>query len=66
MVFLENHTIAPKHVENDGRLHVDRPKVKGFTPYLVGMLKTMIAIVGHHWRVNNCIFTCARTLDMKN
>ena len=43
--------LAPKHVENDGRSHVDRPKVMGFTPYLAGMLKTMIAIGGHHWRL---------------
>ena len=41
--------LAPKHVENDGRSHVDRPKVMGFTPYLAGMLKTMIALGGHHW-----------------
>lgn len=41
--------LAPKHVENDGRSHVDRPKVMGFAPYLAEMLKTMIAIGGHHW-----------------
>ena len=50
--------LAPKHVENDGGSHVDRPKVAGFTPYLAGMLKTMIAI-GGHLGVNSCIFTCA-------
>ncbi len=42
--FFENNVLGPKHVENDGRSHVDRPKVVGFTPYLAGMLKTMIAI----------------------
>ena len=52
MVFLKTthfSVLAPKHVENDGRSHVERPKVMGFTPYLAGMLKTMIAIGGHHW-----------------
>ena len=52
MVFLKTthfSVLAPKHVENDGLSHVDRPKVMGFTPYLAGMLKTIIAIGGHHW-----------------
>ena len=44
LIFWEYLVLAPKHVENDGRSRVDRPKVAGFTPYLAGMLKAMIAI----------------------
>ena len=44
---------------------VTRPKVVGFTPNLAEILKTMIAILGKSFRVNNCRSKRARTLDIR-